>query len=204
VDPQVPDAQQPEPEAPSRRRERVGLVLGIAAAAVVVLLLVGGCAMFEPYRVRSSSMEPGLHCARPAPGCRGDENERILVRRFLPGEDPARGDVVAFDTPDRVLQYCGSEGVFLHRVVGMPGERVEERSGAIRIDGRELDEPYVASWARDTHDGEWTVAEGEYFVLGDDRRNSCDSRAWGGVPRDNVVGKLVVRYWPPDRIGRLP
>jgi signal peptidase I len=204
VDPPVPEPQEAEPEAPSRRRERVGLVLGIAAATVGVLLLVGGCAMFRPYRVPSSNMEPTLHCARPAPGCLADEGDRILVRRFLPGEDPVRGDVVAFDAPRRMVSMCGVGGAFVKRVVGMPGERVEEADGVIRIDGRRLDEPYVRPSTRGTQEGEWTVPDGEYFVLGDNRGFSCDSRVWGGVPRDNMIGRVVLRYWPPGRIGRLP
>ena len=160
--------------------------------------------MFKSYRIPSSNMEPVLHCARPAPGCLGDGNDRILVRRFLPGENPARGDVVAIDTPEGVLSRCGAEGVFVKRVVGMAGERVAEAGGAIRIDGAALDEPYVEAAARDDLSGEWSVPDGEYFVLGDNRRNSCDSRIWGTVPRDNVIGKVVLRYWPADRIGRLP
>jgi signal peptidase I len=194
----------PEPAEPTTWRSRLPAVIGTTAAVLVVLMLVGGCAMFRSFRIPSSNMEPVLHCARPAPGCLGDENDRILVRRFLPGEDPARADVVAFDTPDGVLSLCGAEGVFVTRVVGMPGERLEQTGGAIRVDGRELDEPYVPSSARDSFDGEWSVPEGEYVVLGDNPGNSCDSRVWGSVPRDSVIGKVVIRNWPPGRIGRLP
>ena len=146
-------------------------------------------------------MEPTLHCAEPAPGCEGSSNDRILVRRFLPGEDPGRDDVIVFHGPDAMLEQCGAKGTFVKRVIGLPGERVEERAGAILVDGDDLDEPYAR---RDAESGAWRVAEGEYFVLGDNRRNSCDSRRWGGVARDDVIGKVVVRYWPPGRVGRLP
>jgi signal peptidase I len=174
---------------------------GIAAVSLTVLFVLAACTMLKQYRIPTSAMEPALHCAAPAPGCEGDANDRILVRRFLPGEDPGRGDVIVFEGPDEMLVQCGARGTFVKRVIGLPGELVRQREGAIVVDGRPLDEPYAR---RDGESGRWRVPEGEYFVLGDNRPNSCDSRRWGGVPRDDVIGKVVVRYWPPGRIGRLP
>jgi signal peptidase I len=193
-----------EPADPKTWRSRLPAIVGTFAAVLVVLVLVGGCAMLKVYRIPSSAMEPTLHCPRPGIGCEADSGDRILARRFLPGEDPARGDVIVFDTPDATQRYCGSGGVFVKRVIGLPGETVSQRAGVLRIDGRELDEPYLERARRDTETGTWRVPADEYFVLGDNRLSSCDSRRWGGLPRDNVIGKVVIRYWPPGRIGRLP
>ena len=195
----VPEADERPDESTARRR--LGMAGGIAAVSLTVLFVLAACTMLKQYRVPASAMEPALHCAAPEPGCEGESSDRILVRRFLPGEDPDRGDVIVFEGPAEMLVQCGAQGTFVKRVIGLPGELVQQREGAIVVDGRALVEPYARPAGGS---GGWRVREGEYFVLGDNRPNSCDSRRWGGVPRDAVIGKVVVRYWPPWRIGRLP
>jgi signal peptidase I len=181
------------------RRKNLAIGVNSTVGALLVLLLWIGP---TTYRIPSSSMEPTLHCDGPGLGCEGDAMDRIFVRPYLPGEDPGRGDVIAFDTPPQTAQRCGTGGVFVSRVVGLPGETVALRSGAVVIDGAEQDEPYVVSRGSDS--GGWFVPADHYLVLGDNRPNACDSRVWGALPRDNVIGKAMFRYWPPDRIGRLP
>jgi len=112
------------------------------------------------------------------------------------GASVKRGDIVVFRTPPQAALRCGEGGLFVKRVVGLPGETVhEEDRGFIDVDGKRLREPYLGRAGRladSAHFGEtWHVAAGDYFVLGDNRSQSCDSRTWGGVPQRNVVGPVV-------------
>ena len=141
------------------------------------------------YHMPSSSMEPTLHCAKPGFGCGASHPDRLLVRDFT--SDPARGDIVVFRTPRRAQEACGVAGTFVKRVIGLPGETVSERKGVVFIGGKKLDEPYVSPERRDDTTRTWHVTSGEYFLLGDNRASSCDSRIWGSVPRRNLIGKVV-------------
>jgi len=159
-----------------------------------LLLACGGCAIRgneKTYRVPSAGVEPTIHCGKPAPGCLADADDRLVVDTSA--DDLERGDIIAFNTPPRTLEMCGSKGIFVKRVVGLPGETVSERAhGFIYVDGRKLDESYVAAGPRDDgFVGRWHVPSGDYFVLGDNRAFSCDSRRWGSVPKANVIGRVV-------------
>ncbi len=189
------------------------IVIGFA----VVLAVLFGVLLFamHPYRIVSSAMEPTLNCAKPGVGCRGSLDDRILVCRMCTHfGSPSRGDIVAFSTPPATATACGESGTFVKRIVGLPGETVkEDDKGFIWIRGpgasawTKLNEPYVSARARrlDTsHYGQrWSVPDGAYFVMGDNRSESCDSRQWGSVPRDNMLGPVVFRYWPLSRLGFL-
>jgi signal peptidase I len=142
------------------------------------------------YRIPSSSMEPTLHCARPGPGCETRAGDRVRTRA-LHGDEPKRFDIVVFRTPPAATAACGEGGLFIKRVVGLPGETVSERNGFVLVDGKPLKEPYISRSRRDTQSGSWRVTRGGYFVMGDNRAQSCDSRQWGSVPRRNVVGKVI-------------
>jgi signal peptidase I len=194
--------------APGRRWPR--LVLLILGGLLLVLVANWQVERFalEPYRIPSSAMEPTLHCPRPAPGCEADTADRIVVARFAPFWTPSRGDLVAFTTPQAAQEKCGVDGTFVKRVIGLPGERVSirVRRGAafVSIDGEQLDEPYIENERRGTGpEDTFRVPDGQYFVMGDNRSQSCDSRVFGAVPRDDVIGPVVARYWPLDRIGTL-
>ena len=178
----------------------------IAVAAAIVLVLEAEVA--KPFRIPSASMEGTLHCARPASGCEASLSDRIVACRLCYRlGSPERGQIVVFRTPPAAARGCNAGGTYVKRLVGMPGETVrEDANGAIWIDGRRLREPYVSASARagDAHRGQtWRVPQGFYFMLGDNRSGSCDSRVWGAVPRDNLIGPVVLRYWPPDRIGTV-
>jgi signal peptidase I len=178
----------------------VGLLL--VAGAVLAVALVGFFVYAKLYRIPSAAMEPTIKCEAPAPGCSGNADDRVLaVRLRWPFSGLGRGDVVVFRAPRAARQRCGTGGVYVKRVIGLPGERVAERRGLVLVDGRRLDEPYVERERRDR--GSYTprrVPAGAYFVLGDNRIRSCDSRVWGMLPRRDVLGRVVATYWPPTRI----
>jgi signal peptidase I len=178
----------------------VGLLL--LAGAVLAVALVGFFVYGKLYRIPSAAMEPTLRCEAPAPECTGKTNDRVFaVRLRWPFSHLHRGDVVAFRTPPRARERCGTGGVYVKRVIGLPGDRVAERRGVLVVNGRRLAEPYVKARNRDV--GTYAphrVPPRAYFVLGDNRVHSCDSRVWGMLPRRNVLAKVVATYWPPTRI----
>ena len=150
------------------------------------------------YRVPSSAMEPTLHCARPGVGCLRAHQDRFIVFTFL---GYGRRDLVVFQTPERAEQACGVGGVFVKRIVGMPGDVWRELNGYVYIDGKKLDEPYIKKDRRDFQSyPARKIPADSYFVMGDNRQSSCDSRRWGTVPRDLVIGKVFAIYWPLGRI----
>jgi signal peptidase I len=171
----------------------------VAIAVGVVLALKEW--VVNPYRIPSASMEPTLHCAAPTTGCAAVRSDRVLANRFVYHfRDPRRGDVVVFETPLNARRLCGAGGVFVKRLIGLPGEVVSERDGVIFIDGKRLEEPYIRPERRDTESGGWNVPEDGYFLLGDNRRQSCDSRRWGAVKREALIGPVFATYWPFDRL----
>jgi signal peptidase I len=175
------------------------VTLGIAVAIVLVV----ETEVAKPYRIPTSSMEPTLHCAAPAPGCLGKSSDRVLAASIVYDfRSPARGDVVVFTAPARAKAECTEGGTFVKRIVGLPGEIVSELRGVVYIDGKRLIEPYVDPSRRDTMTRTWPrVPKGSYFVMGDNRAASCDSREWGPVPRKSMIGPVVGLYWPFGRIG---
>ena len=159
------------------------------ASLALATLALANCGGSKTYRIPSSAMEPTLHCARPAPGCEAAEEDRIRVTVTT---DVARGDIVVFHAPPLARERCGTGGTFVKRVSGLPREGWSERNGVVYIDGKRLAEPYLRAERRDseTH-GAIRLDKDEFFLLGDNRQASCDSRVWGPVPRRNIVGKVT-------------
>jgi signal peptidase I len=175
----------------------------VTIAAAVAVVLVFQAEVAKPYRIPTPSMEPTLHCAKPTAFCQGRFGDRVIANRLAYRfGDPKRGQIVVFRTPhaaDRCGQGDGGS-TFVKRIVGLPGDLVTERDGAIYINGNLLAEPYVDSTLRGHSSGRWPrIAPGHYFVLGDSRIHSCDSRTWGTVPRGNLIGPVILTYWPPHR-----
>lgn len=134
-------------------------------------------------RVDGESMLPSLK-----PG------EFIVVNRLAyKFDDPERGDVIVFHFPRDPKQE------FIKRVIGLPGDNVKISRGVVFINGVELAEDYITAPAG--YQGEWVVPASEIFVMGDNRNNSSDSRDWGSVPYEDIIGKAVFVYWPPEQWG---
>jgi signal peptidase I len=190
-------------------RVAIDWVATIVGAVAIVLAIKAW--VVNPYKIPSSSMEPTLHCARPGPGCLARFSDRVLANRFIYHfRSPRRGEIIVFKTPPEAEEKCGAGGTFVKRLIGLPGETVEERliggRGTIFIKGndgqtRRLIEPYLTPARRDSRTGTWHVPKGKYFFMGDNRAQSCDSREWGAVPRKNIIGEVFAVYWPPTRIG---
>jgi signal peptidase I len=128
----------------------------------------------------------------------------VLANRFIYHlRDPKRGEIVVFETPPKA---CGVGGTFVKRVIGLPGDKLEIRlirgDGYVFINGNRLEESYVRPDRRQIHTafGPVTVPKDHYFMLGDNREQSCDSREWGALPRENLIGKVFATYWPPQRL----
>ncbi len=219
----TPEAYPPVPEHRPRdplgrifpslsRNTRITLDWIITIVGAVAIVYALKLYVVNPYRIPSSSMEPTLNCAKPGQGCLGDSSDRVLACRIcLQFSDPSRTDVVVFNTPKAAARVCGEGGTFVKRVIGLPGETVkEDGKGFISIRGPnskffvKLDEPYVSKQVREFDTGHynqrWKVPDGNYFMMGDNRSESCDSRQWGSVPRNDLIGTVFFTYWPPDRI----
>jgi signal peptidase I len=187
--------------------------------AVTVAVAIGFVLAFQaevakPYRIPSASMEHTLHCARPGFGCEASMSDRVLVNRLAYDfGSPQREQIVVFRAPPKAnLCHPGDAGTtFVKRLIGLPGETLhEDHKGFISIrppgatTWTRLAEPYVSPTTRladSTYfDRTWHVPSGEYFMVGDNRPDSCDSRKWGSVPSGDLIGPVILTYWPPDRI----
>jgi signal peptidase I len=179
----------------------LGLALGIQAFLV------------KPFRIPSESMVPTLAI-----------NQRVLVDRVsFRFSEPHRGDIVVFKPPQGAeLNTCGAEHGpdepcprptpgksdtnFIKRVVAEPGERIKVVGGRVYIDGKAQNEPYArltSACPTCNLDKEITVPPDHYFMMGDNRGESADSREWGPVPKKWIIGNAFATYWPPRKIGTL-
>jgi signal peptidase I len=158
------------------------LVVALGLAVVIIVFF------YQPVKVEGTSMTPALA-----------DQERIFINKFVYRVEPIeRGDVVVFWYPlDRTKS-------FIKRVVGLPGDQVEIRKGRVYINGTELAEPYVPpEFADRSTYGPLRVPDGEYFVMGDHRISSNDSRIFGPVPGSFIYGKAVFAYWPMTQFGTI-
>jgi signal peptidase I len=166
----------------------LALLRDVAISVVLAVVLI--VFIYQPVKVEGTSMMPGLR-----------NDERIFINKYeykLGVGAIDRGDLVVFHFPLDPSQS------YIKRIIGLPGDEVEIDDGTVLVNGRKLDEPYVPDDYRDhlslpkDH-----VPAGKYFVLGDHRNSSNDSRMWGYVSRQEIYGKAVFVYWPLSQIGRV-
>lgn len=195
----------------SSKNSLIELVTIVAIALGLALLIQA--LLVKPFRIPSQSMEPTL-----------DVGQRVLVDRVrFRFRDPKVGDVVVFKPPRGAdLNECGkqprpqqacavstttrSNTNFIKRIVAAPGDSISVKRGRVYIDGK-LRDPWKINRSADCGicnlPKSLTVPAGEYYMMGDNRGESADSRVWGPVPRKWIIGKAFFTYWPPKRIGTL-
>jgi signal peptidase I len=164
----------------------------ILLAALTVAFVVKTYAI-QAYWIPSASMEPTLHV-----------KDRVLVNKVgyhLHGVH--RGDIVVFKSPPREIEANPTIKDLIKRVIGLPGDRIQAINGQVFINGKALKEPYLPDGTQTTNLPLQTVPPGQYFMLGDNRGDSGDSRFIGTIPRNLLVGRAFVRVWPLDRLGLL-
>lgn len=141
------------------------------------------------FRVEGESMSPTFHT-----------NQYVVIDKlsYLLGQ-PDRGDIVVFRYP---FSQPNNERDFIKRIIGLPGETVQIEGGVVRVNGQPLEEPYIQT--PPAFGGTWTLGADEYFVMGDNRNNSSDSRSWGPLKREFIIGRALFVYWPLEAIRWVP
>lgn len=161
----------------------IGLAIGVA-------LLVRQTVV-QTFYIPSVSMTPTLHV-----------NDRLLVDKLtLHTREIGRGDIIVFKRPENFTDTRIKD--LIKRVIGLPGETVEGHDGAVWINGKKLKEPYLPNGVVTSDFDPVKVAVDNYFVMGDNRAESYDSRYWGTVEREIVVGRALLRVWPLNRFGTI-
>jgi signal peptidase I len=182
--PPPPAAAEPQPEIRQPTELIVREIVETLLLTLFIFWIVN--AATGRFRIEGHSMLPTL-----------TEGEYIIINKlsyYL--EEPERGDIIVLQFPnDRSRD-------FIKRVIGLPGDLVEVDNGEVRVNGETLQEPYIND--KPTYTGSWTVPEGKYFVLGDNRNNSSDSHNWSFLPREDIVGKAWIIYWEPEYWGLVP
>lgn len=181
----IPDPVEPEEQPKSSWRRALIDTLETIILSLALFLIIN--AISERIRVESISMQPNL-----IPGDFVIVNK--LAYRF--GGTPELGDVIVFRYPPNPEQIP-----YIKRVIGLPGDNIHIASGKVYVNGELIVESYIK--VPTNRGGDWTVPDNSLFVMGDNRNNSSDSRAWGFVPLENIIGRAEVIYWPPAEWGLL-
>jgi signal peptidase I len=184
------------------QRPALGCLFEIVETLVLTLLIFFVIQNFvaQPYKVQQKSMQRTL-----------EAEQYVLVDKLTPRFDPYnRGDIVVFEPPE---EWVDSGTPFIKRVIGEPGDVVEIRDdGLVYVNDQALDETYLYSdevggppdpTTSPPEESKWTVPDDEVFLMGDHRANSADSRTFGPVPLDRIIGRAWLRYWPIDTFGIL-
>ena len=171
-----------EPRAPQQRGQR-SLLWDVLAVVIAVGIIL---ALYQPVRVEGTSMQPKL-----------EDQDRLFINKFVYHVgDIHRGDVVVFRYPHDTTKS------YIKRVIALPGDDLKIDHGVVWVNGKAVDEPYVpAKFQDERSQPKMTIPKNEYFVMGDHRTISSDSRDFGPVPRDLIYGRAAFVYWPVDQLG---
>ncbi|MEQ9370735.1 MAG: signal peptidase I [Coleofasciculus chthonoplastes F3-SA18-01] len=185
-------AQNRDPEKQSVQKPENPWVEGFKTIGLSVFLAIGIRSFVAEARyIPSGSMEPTLQI-----------NDRLIIDKISYNfRQPQRGDIVVF-SPTDALKQQNFKDAFIKRVIGLPGETVEVKGGRVYVNDQALREQYIEEEPEYSY-GPVTVPEDNYLVLGDNRNNSYDSHYWGFVPRDKIIGRAIVRFWPLNRVGEV-
>ena len=190
--PQVsPDSAEPQKkglELKKSQKENLQIVAIALILAVVIRLFVA-----EPRFIPSDSMVPTLAIG-----------DRLVVEKVSYGfRPPETGDIIVFEPPAQLQQYgYAPNRAFIKRIIGTPGDVVQVHKGAVYLNQRPLTEPYTAE-PPDYEMEQVQVPADQFFVMGDNRNNSNDSHVWGFLPKQNIIGRAIFRFFPIDRIGSM-
>lgn len=190
------DQQSPASSQDAKRNSTNPWIEGLQTIGLSVALAFGiRHFVAEARYIPSGSMEPTLQI-----------NDRLVIEKisyYL--NPPQRGDIVVFWPPDSLFSPGERRDAFIKRIIGLPGDEIRVADGKVFLNGTAQDEDYIKA-PPDYSWGPEVVPAESYLVLGDNRNSSYDSHAWGYVPyvpRENIIGKAVVRFWPPDRLGGI-
>ena len=185
-------AENPAPDNKPQQKDENPWFEGLKTIGLSAILAIGIRQFVAEARyIPSGSMLPTLQI-----------NDRLIVDKLsYRFNTPQRGDIVVF-SPTSTLEKQNFHDAFIKRVIGLPGDKVEVKGGRVYVNDQALRENYIEEdpqyqW------GPQTVPLGSYLVLGDNRNNSYDSHYWGFVPREKIIGRAIVRFWPPNRVGEI-
>lgn len=196
-----------QPERNRSLRREIGELLSTAVQMVLLFVVIS--ALIGRFEIHQISMEPNFHEGQRVIVSKLDSIwSNLFVRTAQAAETqtsspfaPRRGQIVVFYTsPER------SGDALIKRVIGLPGDRIELRDGGVMVNGALLDEPYVhgLTTSCNRYCEPFTLGPGQYFLMGDNRLNSMDSRDFGPIPDGQIVGRVVLRYWPLDKLAIYP
>lgn len=199
----------PSPKSSKNSSQAFVENIKVLAIALVIALLVRTF-VAEPRYIPSGSMEPTMLI-----------NDRFIAEKVsYRFRSPQFGEIVIFSAPEALQKMAnyGSDQVLIKRIIGLPGDRISVQGGKVSVNGQVLTESYIkeaprydcpgtrpedSDFCRRVSGGSFEVPSDNYFVMGDNRNNSADSHVWGFLPRQNVIGRAWLRFFPFDRFGGL-
>ncbi|MDE5124084.1 MAG: signal peptidase I [Trichodesmium sp. St19_bin1] len=169
------------------QKENIKVVAIALSLSLLIRILIA-----EPRYIPSDSMMPTL-----------EVGDRLVIEKvsynFHP---PETGDIIVFEPPQQLQRYGYAKSqAFIKRIIGLPGDTIRIEGGIVYINGQPLAENYIAETPEYTLPTSIKIPEEQYFVMGDNRNNSNDSHIWGFLPKKNIIGRAIFRFWPYQRIG---